>query len=361
MAFYTNGLLPDGQTLSLSLDRYASLMRLCTCAFNGIEHTGECCDCNALWTQSDRDALAIALGQAEEMRERELGYFLAPKWIDDEEYEYKYPLILNKKHLIEVGSQICVDVVDIPLTLSVLGVINDPVVFQIVGMTYDISQYHIYYHPDDVEYGELIEVHPLKAPKLIVAGTWQFEIPRCRLVLPSVAKTCEVIDYDDDTNFVDMLKLKRCYTDVSDGALLVWSGCDCAETTQSLCSVIDNKRLSIVKWHAATYSGGVWTNTSILCNSTSCSCDPSRMRVSYLSGRKSSVSTEMETIKLAHTLLSGLIPDRLSPCSMCWSFDQEKDPSNLFTPYGDTRGAIKTWQSDSRAKVGFGTKFPAGW
>lgn len=130
MARMTAGILPDDQNLHLTLDRWQELLRICPSAFNGLLRTdgGECCDCDAVWKQSDRDGLAIALAQAEEMREQELGYHLSPKYTDDEELPYGQPFLLKKKHLIEIGSGKCDDIQSgVALTLSNGGgVINDP-------------------------------------------------------------------------------------------------------------------------------------------------------------------------------------------------------------------------------------------
>jgi len=357
MAFYTPGMLPGDQVLSLSLDRYQELMRICPCAFNGVLRTDgvECCDCDVVWLQSDRDAIAIALAQAEEMRERELGYHLAPKYIEDEDYDYERPLILNRKHLISIGSQVCTDIqLNAVLVLSVLGVINDPVVALIATTVTDPDEIKVYYHGTD------IEIHPTSVT--IAGGIATISIPRCRLVDPDDTTNCDPpLAYGTDTNFVTAIDVKRCYDDPGDGAFLVWdSGCcqNCgvalAEVTQQLYPRIDDKRTAIIKWQIGTYSGGTWTKECCL----ALNCTPTGIRISYLSGRRSSVATEIETIRLAHTLLPNIIPDRLDLCAGCWKGDQVKDPSNLFTPYGDSRGAIAAWMSDSRAKIGWGGKTP---
>jgi len=358
MAHPTPGLLPDDQELSLTLDRYQELMgvRVCLCSFNGIvrDDDAKCCECSSLWKQSYLDALAIALGRAEEMREQELGYHLAPKYINDEEYDdIKYPMILRRKHLIAIGSKKC-DTVQLgyPLILSVMTVINDPVVISINPYAYtDISEIKVYYA------GEDIEIHPSKV--IIAGGTLTIYIPRCRLLKLTIDTNCDVPLYEDDANFVTTVDVKRCYVDLSDGMFKVWSTgccdpCDTVvtETTELQYPRITDKRLSIVKYSPATYALGVWTR--ICCSSMVCGAD--LIRVSYLSGRRNSVQTEMETISLAHTLVPDSFGDAMDMCSGCWQYDREK--SDLSTPYGDTRGAVNAWLSDSRQKVGFGTKSP---
>ena len=358
MAHPTPGLLPDDQELALTLDRYQELMgvRVCLCSFNGIvrDTDAKCCECSSLWSQAFLDALAIALGRAEEMREQELGYHLAPKYINDEEYDdVKYPMILRRKHLIAIGSKKC-DTIQLgyPLILSVLGVINDPVIVIIAPYAFtDVSEIKVYYHDTD------IEIHPSKVT--ISGGTLTIEIPRCRLLDLAIDTNCTEPSYDEDRNFVNEVDIKRCYTDPSDGLFKVWSTgccdpCDTAitETTELQYPRITDKRLSIVKYSPATYASGVWTR--VCCSSMTCCAD--LIRVSYLSGRRSSVMAEMETIALAHTLVPDSFTESTDMCSGCWMYDREK--SDVSTPYGDTRGAVRAWLSDSRSKVGFGTKSP---
>jgi hypothetical protein len=299
------------------------------------------------------DGLAEALARAEEMREQELGYHLAPKYINDEEYdEIKYPLVLRRKHLIAIGSKKC-DTVQLgyPLVLSVLGVINDPVVISINPYSYtDTSEIKVYFA------GETIEIHPSKIT--ISGGTLTIYIPRCRLLKLTIDTNCDEPLYEDDANFVATVDVKRCYTDVSDGLFKVWTHgccdpCDTAiaEVTELQYPRITDKRLAIVRYEPATYNSttGVWTRT---CCSSVLSCRQDLMRVSYLSGRRNSIQTEMETICLAHTLVPDSFTDDTDMCN-CWQFDREK--GDLSTPYGDTRGAIRAWLSDSRSKVGYGT------
>lgn len=353
MAHPTPGILPDDQTLSVTLDRYQELMRICICAFNGIarDPAEECCDCKQIWRQSDLDALAIALGQAEEMRERELGYFIAPKYIEDEEYEVECPLILDKKFIIEVGSKAVTVIGVMAITLSDIGGIIDPTISTIATTVTVESEIHVYFHGTD------IEITPTDVS--IAGGVVTITIPRCRLLDPDIDTNCTEPDYDDDANFVDSVDVKRVYTDPGDGLFKVWdsSCCDCTtaitETTDLQYAKIENKRLSIInKYFRASYSGGVWTRQCC----SSLNCRPAFLRISYLSGRRSSVATEMETIMLAHVLLPKYVPDRLNLCAGCWQAHREK--GDIATPYGNSVGAIEAWMADSRSKIGYGGKTP---
>jgi len=354
MARYTDGILPTGQTLRLSLDRYQELMRLPEASFNGIYRSTDesCYDCAQIWKQYDRDAIAIAIGQAEEMRESELGYHLAPVYLNDEEYDYDYPMILKRKHLIEIGEEASSDIsLAAALTLSVGAVINDPVVLTVATTVTSTSEIKVYYPGEDVE------IRPSSIS--ISGGVATINIPRSRLLDPDIDTNCTEPNYDDDSNFITTVDVKRVYNNV-EGAYFVWFG-DCAvfcntsftETTQLAYPRITDTRLSVVEFYPATHSGTTWSSA----NWSKC-CYPCRVRVSYKSGRQSSVSTELLTSRLAHTLLSDMLPKSQDPCADCYKDDRIRDASELITPYGTASGAIKAWMADSRAKIGQGSKFP---
>lgn len=348
-------ILPENVTLGLTLDRYQEIMNLPEAAFNGLSKPDDegCYDCVAIWKQTDRDALAQAIANAEEMREHELGYFTAPKYIEDEEYEFGFPLILDQKLLITVGTSAQSNIsLGVALVLGAELSPNDPVTIAVATTVTDKNEICLFYP------GEDIEIHPSSVE--ISGGVATIEIPRSRLIKLTVDTNCEPApSYYENDNFITTIDVKRCYTDVSNGAYYVWFG-DCSitgltltETTQLLYPKIIDRRLSIVKFFPATYSAGTWTYA----NPTRWT-EPSSVRVSYLSGMRYSAQVEIDTARLAHTLLIGLIPDRADLCSDCWKGDTQVDPSNLITPYGTMVGAVHVWMTDSRSKIGAGGKFP---
>lgn len=357
MARYTDGTLPEGQELRLTLDRYQEIMRINVApyAFNGIYNPNEenCYPCVSIWRQYDRDALAEVIAQAEEMREAELNYNLAPAYTYYyEEQEYTFPTVLAKKHFIEIGTPSVDDIqLGVALTLSVLGVPNDPIVITVPTTVTATDEICVYYPGEDVQ------IHPSKV--VIAGGIATITIPRYRLLDPDI--DCdEVPNWDDDSKFLTTVDVKRCYNDPQ-AAFFVWFG-DCnilcmqsfTETTQDAYARILDKRRSIIELYPATYSGGSYTSAKF----SKC-CTPCRTRVNYKSGRQRSMSTELLTARLAHTLLSDFVPYASDPCSQCYRDDKMPDPSKLITPYGTASGAIKAWMADSRAKVGAGGKFPS--
>jgi hypothetical protein len=332
-----------GVQLGLTLDRYQELMRLAPAAFNGLDNPAEanCYDCWAIWKQTDRDAMAIVIAQAEEMRERELSYHVSPKWeTDDQAYSSSSMYFLRMKHLIKIGTYATSD---ISLCESVtyrdaFGAIIDPVIISVATTVTDPDEICIF-HP-----GTSIRINPTKIS--ITAGVAEICIPRPRLRYLTVDTNCEPYPlYIDDANFERCVDIKRCYIDETDGAdIICKEHCECTTTTVSdTCSFIRDARLAVIM---------MYPNECL----ATC-CHPSKVSIPYLSGIESSIYTEMMTAALANSLLRDIIPAMVDLCN-CWKSDMTVEDNALYNPYGIANGAVKAWLADSRAKVGQGGKFP---
>jgi len=357
-----DGTLPDDQVLGLTVDRYQEIMQLPINAFNGLNNPDEVpvYECSTIWKQSERDNLAMFLARSEEMREQELGYHIAPKYLEGEEHAYDVPVILSRKHLIAIGTRATTVIQSgVVLNLGVETAPNDPVVFtvDITGRSVANSSEIYVYYP-----GETVRIYPSSIS--IAANTATIRIPRARLVRPSFNDNRDDhLSYYENDYFLATVDVVRCYTDVSDGAYIVWDSIgrviagyitypDASETAQHAnVQVLGARayRLAIVHCYPATaaLAGAYFT----IC------AHPSTIRVSYLSGRRSSIGTEMETARLAHVLMPN-VPCTCPYVVQYWGEDRMKDPSGLVTPYGNESGAVKAWLSDSRAKVGQGGMFP---
>jgi len=354
----------------LWLDRYQELMRIPIAAFNGLLKDDEapCNDCAYVWKYNDRYALAVAIAQAEEMRIAELGYFPYPAYTS-ETVDYVFPLILARKHLIAVGSKVCTDIqLDVALSLGLETSPTDPVIISVATTVTNPSEIRVYH------VGEDVEIHPSHVS--ISGGIATIRVPRARLISPFVDTNCDPPpSYYENDNFVMSVDVKRCYTDPSAGAMFYWwgngscpsfsvSAVGCcadlhqlstfAQNSQLAFADVINVRLAIVKLYPGSYAVGAWTAGQF----TNCA-RPDKVVVNYLSGRTQSIITEMNTIRLAHTILPFLIPDRMDLCAGCWKDDNITDEGAPITPYGSARAAIKVWMSDSRAKIGQGGKFPS--
>lgn len=362
MARISDGILPGNQTLALTIDRYQEIMRLPINAFNGLNNPDEVpvYECSTIWKQSERDNLAMFLAQSEEMRELELGYHIAPKYLEDEEHRYSVPIILDRKYLVAVGVVATTDIQDgVVLALGIETAPNDPVEFDvdITGKGVANSSEVCVYYP-----GESVKIYPSSIS--ISGNTATIKIPRARLVKPALNDNRDNhLDYYENDNFLEAIDVKRYYTETSGGAYIVWGSPermhaghitypDASETTQHAnVQIMGNKayKLGIVHCYPATATlAGAYYQLCV---------QPRIIRISYLSGRQSSMKTEMETARLAHVLMPNM-PCTCPYVQQYWIDDRTKDPSGLVTPYGNESGAVRAWLSDSRAKIGQGGTFP---
>jgi hypothetical protein len=351
-----DNVIPDGFVLSVGLDRYQELMQLPIAAFNGLNWPEEQpkYQCSTIWKQSERDNVAMFLAHAEEMRELELGYHIAPKYIEDEEHEFSSILVLDRKHLIEVGKEAVESFAAGTGVVLDLGIspdaINDPVEISVATTVTVTTEICVFYPGEDVK------IRPTKIS--ITGGVVTIQIPRSRLVKPSLMDDREDhLYYLDNDNFITTVDVKRCYTDPSDVATIRWLGNElctdrCVLETQSACLVAAgnrSKRISKVHLTPATYSAGSWTVKSYEHCHT-----PVSALVSYKSGRQASIKTELLTARLAHTLM----PNQPSSCPtvhMYW--DRDTPSQDIWTPYGNKVGAFDVWVIDNRDRVGVGGMF----
>lgn len=326
----------------ITLDRYQELMKLPIAAFNGLNNPDEInnYECTTIWSQTQRDYLATYLAAAEEMREQELGFFIAPKYLALEEHPPFSPIVLDRKHLIKIGKQTDDFISTETITLTT-GIITITVATSVIDKTEILVTYP----------NEMIAIHPSSV--VISSGNAVISIPRSRLVLPSLNVDVEdPLDYFDDTNFLASVDIYRRWYDPSLGIEIVSSLAN--SFTDSInygYGIITNKRTSIVDVHAALWTAGVPVPQCLPL--TSCGIHRKFIRINYLSGRQSSVKVELETARLAHTLMP------YSPCNcdavtQYWQADVDTKDFDL-TPYGNKSGSLNAWISDSRAKVGFGT------
>jgi hypothetical protein len=357
MARITAGILPEGFVPGLTIDRYQEIMRLPIAAFNGLNKPDELpvYQCSEIWKQGERDGLAMHLAQAEEMREVELGYPLSLKYFSCKTYEYGYPVIIPVKHMIEIGTQKFSDIsIGAALTLGVETTPNDPVTLVIASALTDASEIRVYYPGEDVE------IHPSSVT--ISGGNITINIPRSRLVKPSLLDDREDhLSYYENDNFLTTVDVKRKYYDISDAAYFIWTEDQCAcstvssdvlsEKSQLAFPKIEDTRLSIVYFTPATYSAPTWTAAC-----WSYACEPNHVRLNFTAGRRASMYTEVQTARLAHTLM----PNKPCSCPTVHQYWQEDIvDSQQNTPYGRRVGALNAWLADSRQKVGQGGKFPS--
>ena len=334
-------------------------MGLSVCAFNGVNRPSENQDsfCSEIVSQQQRDDLAKFLLQAEEMREEELGYFVAPKWHTEEQnVACDNPFLLEKKHLIEVGwptwSAIEEDVA-LDYGTPPFDTTNEPTDPVVITITTSVSTSNIVVtYPD-----EKVEIKPSSISAS--GGVVTIQIPRCRLVKKEYCVNRDsAIPYYETDYFLETVDVWCFYADPESGAEFKWvqTPCDtdCVPNCQTACAVISGEmayEISQVYLYPASYSSGTWTRT----NCWSYSTMPTSARITYRSGKQNSIHTELLTIHLAHTLMP-YAPCECDIVRQRWEADFQL--MDQFSPYGSRRGALDAWMADSRAKVGQGGMFP---
>lgn len=360
MARITDSSVLDGFPIGLTLDRYQEIMRLPIAAFNGLNNPNEYAieQCSAIWKQSQRDDLAAWIAAAEERRETELGYFLSPKYMVDEEHEYTSPLILEKKKLIAIGTEATTDIEDdVALThRDLYDAIIDPVEIT-VTTTVTVSTEICVYYP-----GEDVKIKPSSVA--ISGGVATIKIPRSRLVDPDLLDDKDDhLQYDDDDNFLTTVDVKRCWTSLATAVTFVWTSsqlayygrvcpANCTEVTQAGCGTISGVRayrIAQMNVFPASFSGETPAGAHFTYGFT-----PQFVRVSYLSGQRSSPNQELLTARYAHTLMPNA-PCSCSYVEQYWQDDRKE--AKFVTPYGNVMGAQDAWMADSRAKIGIGGMF----
>lgn len=354
MARVSKGILVEGASLSVTLDRYQELMRLPIAAFNGLIKPEEVPNYEiGRWTQSMRDYLANYIAQAEERRERELGYYLSPKYIVDERYEVTNPVVLRHKYLKVVGKEAFATIqAGVALTLrTIYDQIIDPVVVQVPEG--DVTDAHevVVRYPNETEVVRTLQV-------IRGGGNLTITIPRSRLVKPELNDDREdPLRYDDDANFLTSVDIVRRYTDLTQGVTYVYYDTDLITQTHlgmAIESDEESKRRAIVRVYPATLSEG-----SLVFDQDygwACYHSFNHILMSYLSGRENSQVTEMETCRLANALMP-YEPTQYEPFHQYW--EEDRKAVEEFTPYGSNSGAMNAWVSDARARVGLGGKFPS--
>jgi hypothetical protein len=350
MARITDGMLPDGRNLRLTLDRYQEIMRLPIAAFNGLNLPEEVpqYQCSYIWTQSERDYLATHISQAEEKREQELGYYLAPVYVDAY-YEFDRPLVMDNKYLITLGER-SVDEIEMGYVLdhgTSPDDINDPLVITVpIGDVASLDEVVVLYP------GEQVEIRPSHIQANDTTIT--IRIPRSRLVLPELNDNREdPLSYYNNDNFLSTVDVVRRWYNQLEGMKLIWEGWQgCGggfdESEQIAWWRIRDERVGIVDFGPARQVNG-----NLRLSRPIYGVMPVWLRIRSVSGRRASMNTEMETARFAHTLMPNK-PESCPTVHMYWDEDIQPHPGDIMTPYGNTIGAVRAWLSDSRAKVGSG-------
>lgn len=326
----------------ISLNRYTYLIQQAECAFWGVNDPDNPePGCRTIWTEMQRAEVARYLAEAQEEIEQQIGFTLCPTWHTEENHNYTCPVQTNWGKVIAGGVRGETTI----LAGAAVNYATEPATVGPIATTVtDKAELHVYYPGSERE----IE------PKYInlAGGFATFYIPRCRMVTSNLVDNPEEgLDYNDLTNFLDSVDVKRIYNDTSVNAELVWphqcsaicASSGCSEYTQDGCIYVRKPEIGSVDVTPATYSGGTWTPTRTLC----CRGTPQFVRLNYYAGA-ATVTRQAEDaiLRLAHSKM----PDEFCGCETwqrLWRRDRDISPiatrEMLNCPFGQNRGALIAW------------------
>lgn len=351
--------VPSGSTLTpeesaVTLPRYAQIIQSPECAFFGVHCDADAdYECRDIWMKHYRDEIQRYLAEAQQEIEAEVGYFLMPRWVvgvpasSTPEYlvdaqQYGFPTVARWGYIIEAGIQA---IANIRLAAAVDHTADPAIVGPLVTTVTDISEVKVY-HP-----GTTVEIHP--SAMTIAAGQLTITIPRCRMVLASLADNPPGgLDYTVIANFEATVDVVREYCDPSTNATLVWPhncssslcSCTCSEYTQDGCIYIRDARIGILDVLPAVYSGGTWSTQITAC----CTGKPQIVRLNYRAGAETLTRQQEDAIvRLAHAKM----PTEPCGCEIAqrlWARDREipkaltRERANC--PFGMSDGAWAAWR-----------------
>lgn len=328
----------------VTLKRYAEIIGYPQCNFFGVNadiNTGF--QCQEIWTRFERDNIARYLAEAQEEIEREVGYPLCARWIGENESQlwhdkqsYKRIMISRFSHIIESGIKV-VDTIQADATVDHS---SDPAIVGPIATTVtDVDEVHVFY-PNDSD--RVIYTFS----KTITGGNLTIEIERCHLVDPDFFDNPSTgLAYNDLTNFLGTIDVKRIYNSIATEATLIYPKCnDCDETTKAGCIYITNSRVGIIEVRLNNGTG-----------LTVCGCGPRYVNLNYKAGLEVlSQQAEDTIVRLAHSKM----PQEPCGCDVVkrlWGRDRNIPDAltreRLNCPFGLSDGAWTAWQFAQSMKI----------
>lgn len=305
----------------LALDDFANILGLNPLNFNGFSAPSyfkntECGDVffNFDWQHADRigrETIAIAIHQAEEEMERELGYCLMPSWIAEERVDYPRPGVPGVFGLDGYNTRGMYKSVEAKHGHIISGGIREKTLLQnaaavvrsdvdgdgysetctvTVAVTFtDIDQVRIYYAAYDGD--DAYEIRP--ATVTISGGfatikfkSWQ--IPKLELLDELNA---DPLDADTNTNYETTVDVYRVRNDPSTQVQFMWEyvgDCESDATagewaTQAGCFHLRDPRLGLVVPYPASWDS---TDQEFDAGTFAVGRDPDQIRLWYVGGWK---------------------------------------------------------------------------
>lgn len=314
---------------AITLTDYQKYVAYDECAFWGVTYDGqEEVGCNMLWTTPQRDQLANALAEAQELFEGECGYPLCPKWLTEDQGVFCNPLMTSVGYLLAMGER----VTSLVAAGENVAYVSEPAkIGPLATSVTDASELHFYIQGTDRE------VYPSSV--ILAGGFLTAEFPRARLVLPSYDTMQGWVGnrFTDMIHFAPELDIWREYTDATNAVTLLDRAQNCTSTSRALCARIENARLGIIQVN--------------YCRGGACSW-PYGVRLAYRAGLTIlDVRIQAAVIRLAHTLIPESLCNQCDQIHRLWEADNKipegASRERLNCPFGLSDGA---WFAYKRAQ-----------
>jgi len=295
-------------TSSLTLARYAQIVRYNENAFFGINHpNNRDRDCRKIWEKLERNMIARYLGEAQAMIEQVLGYPLGQKWYTAEMHRNTRRFFTRWSYVQSLGVRA---VTDIALGVALSHATDPATIPATVTTVTDDGEIHFYLPGTD------IEVYPDSL--ILSGGTVTATFPRARLVLEASQDNPDTgLTYADTAPggpYAQTVDIKRVYTDSTDVGGFVWplgDGCEpeCGEDTEPACGYIRSNESGIVTLLPSDNDVCVWHGAS-------------EIRINYCAGKPMDPVAEDAILHLAHALMPIEPCPGCDPLMMLWKSDR---------------------------------------
>lgn len=226
---------------AVSLAAYARHIQACECTFNGVVNGPDCTyagGCRSIWTKDQRDWVQYYLAEAQYEIEEVIRYFIGARWVVEEIHPYISRIVTNWGYVISGG-------VETRTAVAAGAVVDhtaDPAVIGPIATTVtDVEELHLYHVDTDIEI--------IPSAVTLAGGNVTFEVPRCRLVDPSVVDNpAQGLNYNAPANFATEVDVDRIYNVNDEPVTLVSRSCtDCEDETETVCLYVRNSKLGIVQ------------------------------------------------------------------------------------------------------------------
>lgn len=332
----------------LSLDEYRRLWNIPPWAYNGVENPNETLrGCEHIWTQWERDDLAAALDNAENLLAGELEYYLGPRYLIDYDKVWSDPMQTRWGHVVGPGIRARTEV-----TPSASDFTTDPATITVASASFTGGTSEVVVIEDSTG----LEIEP---DEIATSGAnYVISISQYKLLeWDDLESQSDPIDYNAAFPAATWLKLAdltiyREYRDEDTTQATItygpscscWcSGVACTGTDYTACVYVLNHEIGLVRVNRATVSSGVWS-----CDvSAICGCYAGdKATVYYQAGTDNAPNWKQAVYRLAHSMMGE------QPCGCAlqerqWRLDRYElsvlTAERINCPWGNTNGAWAAW------------------